>query len=159
LGLSSSPSRRLYEPEAHPIDQVTHLDHRYYDPLRLPTALLRFLRSSLSSPNTLLLPFLCVSHSWGLGRMAEATFLPPGVYPLGIGSPTPYLSQGDNWLSSPRRRLHEPEARFLGYPFVYMPCSQTPVVSCTHRHGVYKTAAFHQLHNVGFPHGFPKVIQ
>jgi len=41
-------------PPYRPVTTLLHPDPRYYDPLRLPTALLRFLRSSLSSPNTLL---------------------------------------------------------------------------------------------------------
>ncbi len=34
--------------------------HRYYVPLRLPDIRLRFVRFSLSSPDTLYVPFLCV---------------------------------------------------------------------------------------------------
>jgi len=48
LGLGSPPYR-----SDHSIS-----DHRYYDPLRLPNVPLRFVRSSLSSPDTLYRPSL-----------------------------------------------------------------------------------------------------
>jgi len=49
LGITSPPSRFRLQ------------NHRYYVPLRLPEALLRFVRSSLSSPDTLRASFaLCL---------------------------------------------------------------------------------------------------
>ncbi len=47
----SDPSR-AYEPEAHLTAQFYVTEHRYYDPLRLPNAYLRFVRFSLSAPDT-----------------------------------------------------------------------------------------------------------
>jgi len=46
----------------------------------------------------------------------------PGVLPTSGTAPlTPCSLQGDSWLSSPRRRLYEPEAKFPSYPFEHMP--------------------------------------
>lgn len=44
-----------------PTFPANFIDHRYYVPLRLPKARLRFVRSSLSSPDTWCAPFICVS--------------------------------------------------------------------------------------------------
>jgi hypothetical protein len=44
-----------------PPSQSAVTDYRYYDPLRLPNALLVVVRFSLSSHDTLFCPLLCVS--------------------------------------------------------------------------------------------------
>ena len=71
LGLSSPPSRSRHH---------TPLDHRYYDPLRLPNALLGVVRSSLSAPDTLYRPSLPLSlpHSISAG-LVEGRDIPPNA--------------------------------------------------------------------------------
>jgi hypothetical protein len=51
----------------HLIGLGIHCNHgpRYYDPLRLPNAHLRFVRSSLSSPDTLFAPLLSLTGQVG----------------------------------------------------------------------------------------------
>jgi hypothetical protein len=54
LGLTSPPSRPAATPP----------DHRYYDPLILPTALLGFLATSYRPPIPCMPPLFCVFRKW-----------------------------------------------------------------------------------------------
>jgi len=80
-------------PPYRPVTTLLHSDHRYYDPLRLPTALLGFLRSSLSSPNTLLashvlcLPQLSRNRCWSEANQKRQGSWSPGTPSL-PGFPT-----------------------------------------------------------------------
>jgi len=63
-----------------PPSQSDVLDYRYYDPLRLPNALLVVVRYSLSSHDTLLYPLVCVSiFSDGLISKLGSSKM-PGVF-------------------------------------------------------------------------------
>ena len=110
LGITSPPSRLRLK------------NHRYYVPLRLPKALLRFVRSSLSSPDTLPAPLVCVSYSYRKTRWGPDA----GRYSAGGLSSTERL---------PLYRIPYKETvgspKFPSYPFENMPWSQTPVVSWT----------------------------
>ncbi len=132
LGLTSSPSRRLYEPEAHLIGQPWGTDHRYYDQLRLPDACLGFVRFSLSSPDTLFAPLLSLAgqvraplHSAWISPHWLTGTRQPDYCNTRKTSGSPLRGVG-----STRHRLYEPEAEFPNYPRECMPWSQTPVVSC-----------------------------
>jgi hypothetical protein len=104
--------------------------HRYYDRLRLPDAHLTALSLSVA------LRYHACSQVSLLGereRIAEAMdFVPPvSVRPFSMetsGSP-----------------------KFPSYPFMCMPCSQTPVVSSQLAIAPSRTAAFRPFDNVGFP--------
>jgi len=79
LGLTSPPSRSV----------CTLTDHRYYGPLRLPTARLGFLRCSLSAPDTLRASaLLCVPFRTRLPRgsqqQAPGLLISQQPYPLGV---------------------------------------------------------------------------
>ena len=66
----------------------------------------------------------------------------PGAWPLlYIGLPCP---------GSPPQGVGG-SLKFPGYPFGYMPRSQTPVVSLSTRLGVSRTLAFRRSQTVGFP--------
>jgi len=45
----------------HLLDQILYSDLRYYDPLRLPKVHLRFVRCSLSAPDTMHVQLVCGS--------------------------------------------------------------------------------------------------
>ena len=80
-----------------------HLDHRYYDPLRLPNARLGVVRSSLSSPDTLYRPSLRLSlpHSTSAG-LVEGRDIPPQRRDFALGgwiSSYRLLTQGSMWTS------------------------------------------------------------
>ena len=116
-------------------------NHRYYDPLRLPTALLGLLRCPLSSPDTL---------------ACTVSF----VFPLETDSPSGTVqSPSDAWtfgqpVAHPFRHPWRETAgspEFPSCPCECMPCSQTPVVSRRLRHIASKTAAFRIQQTVGFP--------
>ena len=88
-------------------------DHRYYGPLRLPNALLRFVRCSLSAPNTLVAPLLSLTGQ--------------------VRTPLPSAWTLPRWLTGALDRITFAKEtfgspKFPGYPFDCMPCSQTPVV-------------------------------
>ncbi len=57
-----------------PVKASHHLDHRYYDRLRLPNARLGVVRSSLSTPDTLYRPSLplCLPHCISAGLVGGA---------------------------------------------------------------------------------------
>jgi hypothetical protein len=101
LGLGSPPSR-----------PSNRFGHRYYDPLRLPLLRLRSLRVSLD-PGYLAFPHFRSSRFPGGGDHPSA----PGHFciPVCLSRCSP---QGDGG-----------PLEFPGYPCVYMPRSQTPVVS------------------------------
>jgi hypothetical protein len=88
LGLTSPPSRSVY----------ILTDHRYYDPLRLPTAHLGFLRSSLLASDTLRASAHLCFHP-RLACRPEANnkrqdfWSPSRPHPLGI------FTQGDSRIS------------------------------------------------------------
>ena len=91
-------------------------DHRYYGQLRLPNVHLWLVRCSLSSPDTLYCSSLFVVPC-GLSEKLELSFSEPGVLPI-RRSPLTVLYKETS--GSPK---------FPGYPYDYMPCSQTPVMS------------------------------
>lgn len=123
-------------------------DHRYYDPPRLPHVRLRFVRFSLSSPDTLLCPsFVFVSPTFGGLTDTAGTSVSGRDFVIATGYPTP---------SSLRRETYGP-LKFPGCPHDCMPCSQTPVVSRTlaiTRPGL--PPSDHSTSSA-FPLGFPKV--
>ena len=105
-------------------DQIQFSDLRYYDPLRLPKVHLRFVRCSLSAPDTMHVQLVCDSkrhpeddfqtYSRVLNGRLEyrenlvKAFLTPSLYWETLGS-----------------------LKFPSYPFEYMPWSKTTVVSAS----------------------------
>jgi hypothetical protein len=91
--------------------------HRSYDPLRLPYVRLRFVRFSLSLPDTLLcLSFnLCFFSDSTLEAETSSKCL---EFCLLTGFPVTFI------LSA---RTTHGSLKFPNYPFEYMPCSKTPV--------------------------------
>ena len=71
----------------HLLDQILYSDLRYYDPLRLPKVHLRFVRCSLSAPDTLHVQLVCDSK--GIPRM---------TFRLIQGCWTVTLNTGKFWL-------------------------------------------------------------
>ena len=102
LGLASPPSR--------PLSYCLGL--RYYDPLRLPLHLPGSLRSALASRYLACLP-------WFVSRTADGDLLS-----------TPSLLLFRLLLSDALSRGVDGPLEFPGFPFVHMPRSQSPVVSC-----------------------------
>lgn len=116
----ASPSLRWvpWAPVPHLADSGTARNHRYYDPLRLPKALLGLVRCSLSSTDTLRCPsFIRASARADLVLGAGLPPRTPGI--LG----TEYSSD----RRCARRQVGSP--KFPSYPHEYMPWSQTPVVT------------------------------
>ena len=122
LDLGSPPSRSEFT------------DHRYYDPLRLPKAHLRFVRYSLSASDTLhprlLLCSISGSHE---GRGVLASY----AGDLFTGIPDRYIC---------KETIGSPE--FPSYPLRYMPWSKTPVV----------TRILAMSHTDLLPSGHPKAV-
>jgi len=128
-----------------PGQDINTLGHRYYDPLRLPNALLGVVRSSLSAPDTLYRPSLplCLPHFYSNAGLVEGRDIPPnaGISPYTAGSPSTILL--------PKEAFGPPKSP--SYPHECMPWSKTPVVSQAHRHSAPRTAAFRRMQSVGFP--------
>ena len=105
LDLGSPPYRSEYT------------DHRYYDPLRLPNVHLGFVRSSLSSPDTLFAPLLSLAGQ--------------------VRAPLPSAWISPHWLTGTRQpdccntRKTSGSPEFPSYPHEHMPWSQTPAVPRT----------------------------
>ena len=89
-------------------------DQRYYGQLRLPNAHLRFVRYSLSAPNTLVAPLLSLT---GQDRALLAS----------ARTPPRWLTGALDRITFAKETFGSP--KFPDYPFDCMPCSQTPVVS------------------------------
>jgi hypothetical protein len=105
----------------HPIGPNYHCsDHRYYDLLRLPDARHGFVRSSLSTPDTLYRPSLALCLPHFVRDSFEGGTFPPNARILPYGWFSLYLL-------FTRKHLDLPSSRAT--PFEYMPWSQTPVVS------------------------------
>ena len=100
--------------------QQSITEHRYYDPLRLPNVHPGFVRSSLSAPDTLYRPSLCLCLlSQPQNSLTGRTFLiSAGISPI-AGFPNTVLLRKETFGSP----------KFPSYPFEHMPWSQTPVVS------------------------------
>ncbi len=85
-----------------PGQDINTLDHRYYDPLRLPNARLGVVRSSLSAPDTLYRPSLRLSlpHSISAG-LVEGRDIPPQRRDFALRWISLYrlLTQGSIWTS------------------------------------------------------------
>jgi len=73
-------------------------DHRYYDPLRLPTALLGLLRFSLSSPDTLTCTVSFVFRLRLVVGLGAKPFRRLGLWSAG-GPSLPASLEGDSRLS------------------------------------------------------------
>ena len=102
-----------------PVGRLGELPHllRYYARLRLPFVLLDALRSR-SVINTLFVPSVRVPFP---ARYRSGTFaLTPGL--LGLSRYAFFRVLYKETTGSPK---------FPGYPLEFMPCSSTPVVSCT----------------------------
>ena len=87
-----------------PGQDINTLDHRYYDPLRLPNARLGVVRSSLSAPDTLYRPFLtlCLPHFYSNAGLVEGRDIPPQRRDFALGgwiSLYRLLTQGSIWTS------------------------------------------------------------
>ena len=134
LDITSPPSR-----SDHSIS-----DHRYYDPLRLPNVHLRFVRSSLSSPDTLYRPsLLFVSLLEQTRWWAELSSSTPGFRYRWI-SYYRHFTQGNIWISQVPRLPPWPHA-----------LASDPGGVLTTRHTASRTAAFRHHNNVGFHSRFP----
>jgi len=100
LGITSPPSRST-------------LNHRYYDPLRLPNVHLGLVHSSLSAPDTLPTPL------FSLAGRDRATLSSAGAFTCSlVGALRRFIDKGT--FGSPK---------FPSYPFEHMPWSKTPVVT------------------------------
>jgi len=121
----------------HLPDPGCYRDHRYYDRLRLPDARLAPLHLS---PALRYHACFLVSLVGMRKRIADALDFDPPV----SGRPFSMETSG-----SPK---------FPSYPFVCMPCSQTPVVSSPDSHIPARTAAFRSFDGVGFPSHTLEVI-
>ena len=123
-----------------------HCNHgpRYYDPLRLPNVHLRFVRSSLSSPDTLYRPsLLFVSLLEQTRWWAELSSSTPGFRYRWI-SYYRHFTQGNIWISQVPRLPPWPHA-----------LASDPGGVLTTRHTASRTAAFRHHNNVGFHSRFP----
>ena len=106
-------------PPYRPFKGYTPSGHRYYVPLRLPNALLGFVRYSLSSPDTLYRPsFTFVSPAF-CGTRRRAGHSPQRRDFATAGSPDTFLLHKET-PGSPK---------FPSYPLEHMPWSQTPAVT------------------------------
>lgn len=97
-------------------------DYRYYDPLRLPKALLIDLRSSLSLNDTLYFPFFLLCSSSGSHKGRDFLCTPGFLH--SEGTPSFHLIKYKETFGPPK---------FPSYPFEYMTWSKTPVVFCALR--------------------------
>ena len=85
-----------------PSQDLNTLDHRYYDPLRLPNAHLGVVRSSLSYPNTLYRPSLPLSLPHSISaELVEGRDIPPQRRDFALRWISLYhpLTQGSIWTS------------------------------------------------------------
>ena len=110
------------------------LQHRYYCPLRLPKALLGFVPSSVSSPDTLFAPLL------SLAGQVRAYLLSARTMPHRLtGTLNRFYLQGDSWLSP------VPELPLWIHALLLDPGGD--LHTC---HNAFRSAAFQPLHAVGF---------
>ncbi len=118
-------------------------DHRYYVPLRLPKVRLRFVRYSLSAPDTLFVHLVCVSRIPSNGFQTcsrELNYL--------LEHREYFIRYSwDLWL----HKETVGSLKFPSYPFEYMPWSTTTVVSISlvmPQNGLLPSAFYK---NVGVP--------
>ena len=101
-----------------PGQDINTLDHRYYDPLRLPNARLGVVRSSLSAPDTLYRPSLplCLPHS----IIPVRDSLRGGTFHLNAGI-SPYTAGSPSTILLPKEAFGPPKSP--SYPHECMPWS------------------------------------
>jgi hypothetical protein len=128
-----------------PGQDINTLDHRYYDPLRLPNAHLGVVRSSLSYPNTLDRPSLplCLPHFCSNAGLVEGRDIPPQRRDFAIHGWISFyhpLTQGSIWTSQVPKLppwMHALVSDPGGVP------GTSPLRT--------QTAAFRRMQSVGFP--------